>query len=604
MAWHPAKRQILITTSLGSAPQLYSVDGPLRYRRQLTWTDRGVPMFSSVVVRPGGSQHVSLPVRSRRRRIALALPLRPGERRVVARDDIEDPLSARVVARQGKWVAFDSAERNGKDRDLYVMPADRSRHEAPGRSKRTGAWSPQDWSPDGSTHPRQLKSSPTPRPISGESTSRPARRRRSRRATARRRPGSTRDFPRTGRQVYAVSDRAGGEFRIWRCDLAKCVWSAGHARRRSRGLSSTGRHRRLRAVARRHVARRRRRSRFDHRAAAHRSRLRSKARAACPIPIGRRDHAVALAPGIARDRIHARIGEGAGRRVFRGRVPRHGARAGRAAKRSFNADVLPAPEVIEWKSFDGTVISGILYRPAAKFTGPRPVMVNIHGGPDIARARALAGAQQLLPQRDGDRDRLSERPRIVAASAASSSRWTTAGAASGAIKDIGALLDWIGTRPDLDKNRVDAHRRQLRRLARARGRDRLQRSDPLHHRGRRHHRLHHLPRDAPMPARQENRRQEFGDERDPQMREFLKSISPVTRAADLKKPTFILHPGKDIRVPVGQAQRAAARRSRRTTRPSGTRSSPTRITTISRRPGQRQLDAGGLDRVREELLLN
>ena len=24
----------------------------------------------------------------------------------------------------------------------------------------------------------------------------------------------------------------------------------------------------------------------------------------------------------------------------------------------------------------------------------------------------------------------------------------------GAIKDIGALLDWIGTRPDLDKNRV------------------------------------------------------------------------------------------------------------------------------------------------------
>ena len=38
------------------------------------------------------------------------------------------------------------------------------------------------------------------------------------------------------------------------------------------------------------------------------------------------------------------------------------------------------------------------------------------------------------------------------------------------------------------------------------------------------------------------------------MREFLKSISPVTRAADLKKPTFILQPGKDTRVPVGQAQ--------------------------------------------------
>jgi len=56
------------------------------------------------------------------------------------------------------------------------------------------------------------------------------------------------------------------------------------------------------------------------------------------------------------------------------------------------------------------------------------------------------------------------------------------------------------------------------------------------------------------PARQTNRRLEYGDERDPQMREFLKSISPITRAKDLKKPTLILHPGKDIRVPVAQAR--------------------------------------------------
>jgi len=38
------------------------------------------------------------------------------------------------------------------------------------------------------------------------------------------------------------------------------------------------------------------------------------------------------------------------------------------------------------------------------------------------------------------------------------------------------------------------------------------------------------------------------------MREYLKSISPVSRAADLKKPTLILHPAKDSRVPVAQAQ--------------------------------------------------
>ena len=44
VAWSPAKRQIVITTALGSATQLYSVDGPGRDRRQITWYEpRGVP---------------------------------------------------------------------------------------------------------------------------------------------------------------------------------------------------------------------------------------------------------------------------------------------------------------------------------------------------------------------------------------------------------------------------------------------------------------------------------------------------------------------------------------------------------------------------------
>ena len=30
MAWHPVKRQIVITTNLGSVNQLYSIDGPVK----------------------------------------------------------------------------------------------------------------------------------------------------------------------------------------------------------------------------------------------------------------------------------------------------------------------------------------------------------------------------------------------------------------------------------------------------------------------------------------------------------------------------------------------------------------------------------------------
>ena len=41
------------------------------------------------------------------------------------------------------------------------------------------------------------------------------------------------------------------------------------------------------------------------------------------------------------------------------------------------------PELVRWKSFDGKEITGFLYTPdAAKFPGPRPVIINIHGGPE------------------------------------------------------------------------------------------------------------------------------------------------------------------------------------------------------------------------------
>src|SRR5260370_440577 len=44
-------------------------------------------------------------------------------------------------------------------------------------------------------------------------------------------------------------------------------------------------------------------------------------------------------------------------------------------------DAFPEAELVRWKSFDGKMISGFLYKPPAKFTGKRPVLVYIHGWP-------------------------------------------------------------------------------------------------------------------------------------------------------------------------------------------------------------------------------
>jgi dipeptidyl aminopeptidase/acylaminoacyl peptidase len=219
---------------------------------------------------------------------------------------------------------------------------------------------------------------------------------------------------------------------------------------------------------------------------------------------------------------------------------------------TFNPDTLPSPEVVSWKSFDGELISGILYRPAPRFTGPRPIMIQLHGGPDSRERAVFRGRSNYLLNELG--------VAIIFPNVRGSSgfgrrfeRLDDGRGRDGAIKDVGALLDWIGTRPDLDTTRVVlngvsyggwlalqagiVYNERVRGVIEGAGiTDFVTFLDQT---------------DA---GRQENRRGEYGDERDPAMREYLKSISPLTRAAEMKKPTLILHPGKDTSVPVTQAQ--------------------------------------------------
>ncbi len=47
-----------------------------------------------------------------------------------------------------------------------------------------------------------------------------------------------------------------------------------------------------------------------------------------------------------------------------------------------NTATFSEPDLVHWKSWDGRSISGFLYRPSAQYTGKRPVIINIHGGPE------------------------------------------------------------------------------------------------------------------------------------------------------------------------------------------------------------------------------
>jgi len=58
--------------------------------------------------------------------------------------------------------------------------------------------------------------------------------------------------------------------------------------------------------------------------------------------------------------------------------------------------------------------------------------------------------------------------------------------------------------------------------------------------------------------RRDLRRSEYGDERDPKMREILTRISPLTSAAKITKPLFVVQGQNDPRVPMNESEQMVA----------------------------------------------
>jgi dipeptidyl aminopeptidase/acylaminoacyl peptidase len=208
---------------------------------------------------------------------------------------------------------------------------------------------------------------------------------------------------------------------------------------------------------------------------------------------------------------------------------------------------------ITWKSFDGMTISGFMHRPeAADFPGKRPVIISIHGGP-IAQARPgfrgrgnywinERGYAMIYPNVRGssgfgkkflEADNFKKR--------------------EDSVKDIGALLDWIQTQPDLDASRVAvaggsyggymvlaSSVKYSNRLAAACN------SVGISH-------FVSFLENAETYWRVQ-RRNEYGDERDPETRKFLDSISPLTHAEKINVPLMVSHGKNDPRVRYTEAE--------------------------------------------------
>ena len=217
-----------------------------------------------------------------------------------------------------------------------------------------------------------------------------------------------------------------------------------------------------------------------------------------------------------------------------------------------NTSDFPEAELIHWKSWDGRTISGFLYRPPAQFTGKRPVIINIHGGPEGQFRPSFPGRWDYYMNELG--------VAMIAPNVRGSTGYGKTFLAldngflrEGSYQDINTLLDWIQTQPQLDSGRVlvtgGSYGGFMTLAVATNYNNRICCSVDVVGPSNLVTFLEHT-----SGYRQDLRRVEYGDERDPKMRAFLEQIAPYNKAKNITKPLFVVAGKNDPRVPASESE--------------------------------------------------
>ncbi|HXZ79732.1 MAG TPA: S9 family peptidase [Terriglobales bacterium] len=222
-----------------------------------------------------------------------------------------------------------------------------------------------------------------------------------------------------------------------------------------------------------------------------------------------------------------------------------------------NAEAFVEPKLVKWKSFDDREISGWLYTPAAdKFPGKRPVIVNIHGGPESQARPGYLGRNNYFINEMGIA--------ILFPNVRGSSGYGKTFVAmdngfkrEDSYKDIESLLNWIKQQPNLDGDKIlvtgGSYGGHMTLATATRYNDMICCSIDVVGMSNLVTFLEHTE-----SYRRDLRRVEYGDERNPQMRTYLESIAPMNHVKNVTRPMFVVAGANDPRVPKSEADQMVA----------------------------------------------
>jgi dipeptidyl aminopeptidase/acylaminoacyl peptidase len=216
-----------------------------------------------------------------------------------------------------------------------------------------------------------------------------------------------------------------------------------------------------------------------------------------------------------------------------------------------NTNEFVEPKLAKWKSFDGLEISGFLYQPPARFTGKRPVIINIHGGPEAQYQPGFIGRNNYYINELGVAVIF---PNVRGSSGFGKTflKLDNGYKRKDSVKDIGALIEWIKRQPDLDGDRImitgGSYGGYMTFACAVDYSDQIAGSVAVVGVSNFVTFLQNTE-----SYRRDLRRVEYGDERDPQMRAFLEKIAPLNNADKIGKPLFVVQGRNDPRVPYTEA---------------------------------------------------